>query len=58
MKEIAGLEKVSEVAKVLGELRCANFKFREKITGWQEMQQVIGPEGKGKLRAEWRCNGL
>jgi hypothetical protein len=58
VKEIAGLEKLSEVAKVLGEFGCANFKFREEIAGWQEMQQVEGPEGKGKLRTEWRCNGL
>jgi hypothetical protein len=52
VKEIAGLEKVSKAAEVLGEFGCANFKFREKIAGWQEMQQVVGPEGKGKLRAE------
>jgi hypothetical protein len=34
VKEIAEFEKVFEVAKVLGEFGCANFKFREKITGW------------------------
>jgi len=52
VKEIAGLEKVSKAAEVLGEFGCANFKFREKIAGWQEMPQVVGPEGKGKLRAK------
>lgn len=58
MKEIAGLEKVPEVAKVLGEFGCANFKFREKIAGWREMQQVVGPEGKVWRMMLLRVSGI